>query len=136
MSDILHHATKEYRKTLPPIVPGDTVRVHVRVREGEKVRIQVFQGTVLARKGAGVHETITVRKTSGGVGVERIFPIHSPTIDRFVFPGKGPASESRLLSGGYPTDWELRRYFYCTPPGLPGSMLSGAARFAGPNSTT
>lgn len=59
---------------------GDTVRVHVRIREGSKERIQVFEGTVIARKHAGVRETITVRKISNGVGVERVFPLHAPVV--------------------------------------------------------
>ncbi len=66
----------------PDIRPGDTVRVHVRVREGEKERIQVFEGLVIAQRRHGLSSTLTVRKVSFGQGVERIFPLHSPTIDR------------------------------------------------------
>lgn len=70
------------RKDLPELRIGDIVRVHVKIREGEKERIQVFEGVLIARKHGGVRETITVRKTSFGYGVERIFPLHSPIIDK------------------------------------------------------
>ncbi len=66
----------------PAMRPGDTVRVHVKVREGDKERIQIFEGTVIAVRRGGVRSTFTVRKVSFGQGVERIFPLHSPTIDR------------------------------------------------------
>ena len=61
---------------------GDGVKVHVRVREGEKERIQIFAGIVISRKGSGIHETFTVRRIASGVGVERVFPVHSPLIDK------------------------------------------------------
>jgi large subunit ribosomal protein L19 len=70
----------QLREGLPAFRPGDTIRVNVRVREGDKERLQAFEGVVLRRKGSGVNETFTVRKVSNGVGVERIFPIHSPVI--------------------------------------------------------
>ena len=70
------------RRDLPPFRVGDTVRVHVRVKEGEKERIQVFEGVVLRRRGGGVGETFTVRKISNGVGVERIFPVQSPGVSK------------------------------------------------------
>lgn len=70
------------RTDLPKFGPGDTVRVHVKVREGDKERIQIFQGVVLGRKGGGIRETFTVRKVSYGIGVERIFPVHSPHLDK------------------------------------------------------
>ena len=66
--------------TIPSFKPGDTLSVKVNVKEGKKVRQQLFKGTVIARKGSGISETITVRKISNGVGVERIFPLHSPSI--------------------------------------------------------
>ena len=69
------------RDNIPEFGPGDTVRVRVKVKEGEKTRVQVFQGVVLGRRGAGLRASFTVRKVSGGVGVERIFPLHSPSID-------------------------------------------------------
>lgn len=70
------------RTDIPEFGPGDTVRVHVKVREGDKERIQVFEGVVLGRRGGGIRETFTVRKVSYGVGVERVFPVHSPHIDK------------------------------------------------------
>lgn len=70
------------RTDIPEFGPGDTVRVHVKVREGDKERVQVFEGVVLGRRGGGIRETFTVRKVSYGVGVERVFPVHSPHIDK------------------------------------------------------
>ena len=70
------------RDTLPEFGPGDTVRVHVKVREGEKERLQAFEGVILRRRAAGLGSTFTVRKVSYGVGVERTFPLHSPMIER------------------------------------------------------
>jgi large subunit ribosomal protein L19 len=70
------------RKDLPRITPGDTVKVHVKVKEGEKERIQVFQGIVIAIRGGGMRASFTVRKVSSGIGVERIFPLNSPTIGK------------------------------------------------------
>ncbi|MFL2490139.1 MAG: 50S ribosomal protein L19 [Candidatus Neomarinimicrobiota bacterium] len=72
--------SKENSKKIPDFKPGDILSINVNVKEGKKVRQQLFKGTVIARKGSGVGETITVRKVSNGVGVERIFPLHSPSI--------------------------------------------------------
>ncbi len=80
----------------PEFRPGDTVRVHVRVIEGDKERIQVFQGVVIARRGGGTRETFTVRKMSGAVGVERIFPLHSPVIDRIEVVRQGKVRRAKL----------------------------------------
>lgn len=81
--DLLHELEKEQmRDDLPRFTTGDTVRVHVKVREGEKERIQVFEGVVLGRSGGGLRESFTVRKVSYSIGVERIFPVHSPSIDK------------------------------------------------------
>ena len=68
------------RDNIPDFRPGDTLKVMVKVKEGDKERLQAFEGTCIARRGGGIHETITVRKVSAGVGVERIFPLHSPVI--------------------------------------------------------
>jgi len=84
------------RTDLPDFSPGDTVRVHVRVVEGDKERIQVFQGIVIGRRGDGTRETFTVRKISGGVGVERIFPLHSPSIDRIDLIRRGKVRRAKL----------------------------------------
>ena len=72
----------QLRENIPAFQPGDTVKVHVRIKEGNKERLQVFEGVCIARKHGGARETITVRKVSFGVGVERIFPLHSPVIDK------------------------------------------------------
>jgi len=93
---MITHRLRTEMKQLPPIKPGDTVRVHVKVTEGEKVRIQIFQGTVIGRKGSGIHETVTVRKISGGVGVERIFPLHSPTVAQFEVVRHGKVRRAKL----------------------------------------
>jgi large subunit ribosomal protein L19 len=86
-----------YLKTdLPEFRSGDTVRVHVRVVEGEKERIQVFQGVVIGRKGGGARETFAVRKISGGVAVERIFPLHSPTIAKLEVVRQGRVRRAKL----------------------------------------
>jgi large subunit ribosomal protein L19 len=87
---------EQLRKDVPPFRPGDTVRVHVRVVEGDKERIQVFEGTVLGRSGGANRETFTVRKTSYGVGVERIFPVHSPRIDRIEITMRGAVRRAKL----------------------------------------
>lgn len=84
------------KKTIPSFEIGDTVRVHVKVVEGEKERIQVFEGIVIARKGSRNSETFTVRKLSYGVGVERIFPVHSPTIARVDVVRQGKVRRAKL----------------------------------------
>lgn len=81
---------------LPDIRPGDTVKVHVNIIEGNRSRIQVFQGIVLARSGHGVKETITVRKVSFQVGVERTFPLHSPVIDKIEVVSRGDVRRAKL----------------------------------------
>lgn len=86
----------ETQKEIPPFAPGDTVKVHVKVKEGEKERIQIFQGVVIARKGGGSREMFTVRKVSGGVGVERMFPLYSPTIDRIEVERHGRVRRAKL----------------------------------------
>jgi large subunit ribosomal protein L19 len=97
MSDILLEIEKPALKTdVPEFSPGDTVRVYVKIREGEKERIQLFSGIVIARRAGGIRETFTVRKISGGVGVERIFPLHSPIIDRIEVERKGAVRRAKL----------------------------------------
>lgn len=88
---------KEYlRSDLPDFRSGDTLRVHVKVSEGDKQRIQVFQGVVIARRGTGTNEAFTVRKMSGSIGVERVFPIHSPVIDRIEVVRRGRVRRAKL----------------------------------------
>jgi large subunit ribosomal protein L19 len=92
--DRIHKAP--LRRDLPPFRPGDTVRVHVRVTEGDKQRIQVFEGVVLRRRGRGPSATFTVRKISSGVGVERVFPIESPNVTKLEIKSRGHVRRSRL----------------------------------------
>lgn len=97
MSDILLDVEKtSLRRDVPSFAPGDSVRVHVKVREGEKERIQVFAGIVIARRSGGARETFTVRKISSGIGVERIFPLHSPVIDKIEVERKGAVRRAKL----------------------------------------
>lgn len=84
------------RDDVPDFAAGDTVKVHVRVVEGQKERIQVFQGVVIARSGSGIRETFTVRKVSYGVGVERTFPLHAPTIAKIEVESRGVVRRAKL----------------------------------------
>ncbi len=84
------------RDDMPEFRPGDTVKVHVRVVEGNRERVQVFQGAVIRRQGVGVRETFTVRKVSFGVGVERTFPVHSPTIAKLEVDTYGDVRRAKL----------------------------------------
>lgn len=84
------------KKTIPEFRPGDTVRVHVKVVEGGRERIQVFEGVVIRRRGGGLDETFTVRRVSYGVGVERIFPLYSPRIERIQVVRRGRVRRARL----------------------------------------
>jgi large subunit ribosomal protein L19 len=88
--------TPRLRDDLPEFRPGDTVKVHVRVVEGNRERIQVFQGVVIRRQGGGLRETFTVRKISFGVGVERTFPVHSPTIGKLEVVQRGRVRRAKL----------------------------------------
>ncbi|HET8715182.1 MAG TPA: 50S ribosomal protein L19 [Holophagaceae bacterium] len=98
MSDIIFEKVESglLRKDLPRLSPGDTVKVHVKVKEGEKERIQLFQGTVIALKGGGIRASFTVRKIASGVGVERIFPLHTPTIDKLEVIRHGRVRRAKL----------------------------------------
>ena len=87
---------KEWMKPITPFRPGDTLRVNVRVKEGDKERVQAFEGVCIARRGGGVSETFTVRKISNGVGVERIFPIHSPMVAEIVVVRRGAVRRAKL----------------------------------------
>ena len=84
------------RDDVPDFAPGDTLKVHVKVVEGNKERVQVFQGVVIRRQGGGLQETFTVRKVSYGVGVERTFPVHSPIIDRIEVATRGDVRRAKL----------------------------------------
>ncbi len=84
------------RDDIPGFRPGDTVKVHVRVVEGNRSRIQVFQGVVIRRQGGGVRETFTVRKVSFGVGVERTFPVHTPVVERIEVVTRGDVRRAKL----------------------------------------
>ena len=84
------------KENAPQFAIGDTVKVHVKIKEGDRERIQVFEGTVIARKHSGVSETFTVRRVSYGVGVERVFPIHSPNIDKLEIVRKGKTRRAKL----------------------------------------
>ena len=87
---------RQLRTNLPPFKAGDSVRVHFQVIEGQRRRVQVFEGIVLKRQGAGVRETFTVRKQSFGVGVERTFPVHSPKIEKIEVAAIGDVSRAKL----------------------------------------
>lgn len=100
--DVAMHSTlqeiekDQARDDVPDFRPGDTVKVHVRVVEGNRSRIQVFQGVVIRRQGGGIRETFTVRKVSFGVGVERTFPVHTPVIDRIEVVRRGDVRRAKL----------------------------------------
>jgi large subunit ribosomal protein L19 len=96
MNPIDRIEAEQLRKDVPAFKPGDTVRVHVRVVEGDKERIQVFEGTVISRSGGGNREMFTVRKASYGVGVERTFPVHSPRVDRIDVVARGAVRRAKL----------------------------------------
>ena len=93
-TDLIDQAS--LRTDVPDFAPGDTLKVHVRVVEGNKQRVQVFQGVVIRRQGGGVRESFTVRKVSFGVGVERTFPLHSPIIDHIELVTRGDVRRAKL----------------------------------------
>ena len=95
--DVIKSITQEYMKDdIPAFGVGDIVKVHIKIKEGNRERIQVFEGTVIARKGSGVSETFTVRRVSYGVGVERVFPIHSPNVKGVKLVRKGHVRRAKL----------------------------------------
>ncbi|MCK5131984.1 MAG: 50S ribosomal protein L19 [Candidatus Sabulitectum sp.] len=98
MDELLRSVSQGQIKTdLPDFRTGDTVRVHYQVIEGDKVRVQIFEGTVIARRGGGIDETFMVRKISGGVGVERVFPLNSPRIAKIEITRHGKVRRSKLF---------------------------------------
>lgn len=96
MDAIKELASSCLKDDAPNIEIGSTVKVHVKIREGERERIQVFEGTVIARKGSGVSETFTVRRTSFGVGIERVFPVHSPNVAKVELVRRGKVRRAKL----------------------------------------
>ena len=95
--DLVQAFSQKYQKEQPPEANvGDTVRVHVRVKEGSRERIQVFEGTVIAKKHGGIGETITVRRISYGIGVEKVFPLHAPTVEKIELVRKGKVRRAKL----------------------------------------
>ena len=95
--DLIQELNKErLANEVTPVKVGDTVRVHVKVKEGSRERIHVFEGTVIAKKHGGINETITVRRISYGVGVEKVFPVHSPSIDKIEVVRNGAVRRAKL----------------------------------------
>lgn len=94
--DLIKVVEEGFKKEIPSFRPGDTVRVYVKVVEGDKERLQPYEGVVIARKGRGARETFIVRKISFGIGVERIFPLHSPSIDKIDVLKKGDVNRAKL----------------------------------------
>ena len=95
--DLMQVFTEKYKKAEMPVANvGDTVRVHIKVKEGNRERIQVFEGTVIAKKHGGIEETFTVRRVSYGVGVEKVFPIHAPSIEKIETVRHGKVRRAKL----------------------------------------
>ncbi len=95
--DLLQSITQDYlKKDLPAFSIGDTVKVHIKIKEGARERIQIFEGFVLKRQNGGVNETFTVRRIASGVGVEKTFPVHSPRIDRIEVVRQGSVRRAKL----------------------------------------
>ena len=95
--DLLKAFSQKHLKAEPPVAEiGDTVRVHIKVKEGSRERIQVFEGTVIAKKHGGIEESITVRRVSFGVGVEKVFPIHTPSLEKIEIVRHGKVRRAKL----------------------------------------
>ena len=95
--DLIKALNEKQLKEVPQILVGDTVRVHVKVKEGARERVQVFEGTVIAKKHGGLEETFTVRRTSYGVGVERVFPVNSPFVEKVDVVRRGKVRRAKLF---------------------------------------
>ena len=93
---LIREITAEYLKERPAFRPGDTVKVYVKIKEGDRERIQLFEGLVIKKRGGGISETFTVRKISNGVGVERTFPVHAPNVDKIDVVRKGKVRRAKL----------------------------------------
>ena len=94
--DLIKELTKSQLKEMPPVLVGDTVKVHVKVKEGARERIQVYEGIVIAKKHGGIEETITVRRMSYGIGVEKVFPLHAPSVEKVEVVRKGKVRRAKL----------------------------------------
>ena len=95
--DLMQAFTAKYAKAEPPVANiGDTVRVHVQIKEGSRERVQVFEGIVIAKKHGGIDESITVRRISYGVGVEKVFPLHAPAVEKIELVRKGKVRRAKL----------------------------------------
>jgi large subunit ribosomal protein L19 len=96
MKQIVQMEKSFLKENVPPFKSGDTVKVHVKIKEGDKERVQVFQGIVIGRRGSGTSETFTVRKMSSGIGVERVFPLNSPNVSKIERIRQGKVRKSKL----------------------------------------
>ena len=95
--DLMQSFTQKHLKAEPPVVTvGDTVRVHLKVKEGNRERIQIFEGTVIAKKHGGIEESFTVRRISYGVGVEKVFPVHAPSVEKIEVVRHGKVRRAKL----------------------------------------
>jgi large subunit ribosomal protein L19 len=129
MSNVIQDIERAQLRTVPRFKAGDTVRVHFQVIEGQRRRVQVFEGIVLKRQGAGARETFTVRKQSFGVGVERTFPLHSPKIERIEVAAIGDVNRAKLyyLRGRVGKRARIREKRYGSGAELPQSVASTLA---------
>ena len=94
--DLIKELTKSQIKEMPAVLVGDTVKVHVKVKEGARERIQVFEGTVIAKKHGGIEESFTVRRISYGIGVEKVFPLHAPSVEKVEVVRRGKVRRAKL----------------------------------------
>ncbi len=129
MSNVIESIERAQLRTVPRFKAGDTVRVHFQVIEGQRRRVQVFEGIVIKRQGSGVRETFTVRKQSFGVGVERTFPLHSPKIEKIEVAAIGDVNRAKLyyLRGRVGKKARVREKRYGAGSELPATMASTLA---------